>query len=1265
MALFNILLLTFAALLASADAANAGPVVAAVGAIFGAIGSALSAGGVVGALVKLGITLALNVGMSLLQRALMGEPEKPKEPGVRLDIQIGDDNPIAFPIGKYATAGTRKYVGTYGQIRDTKNAYQVEVIQFSDVPSDMLALWAGGEKVEFGEVNDPLGFPVLRYRRDGRDHMWVRIANGLQTTADPYLLEKFGSDEDRPWKDTMIGRGCAYICVTSRFDREVFSQGYPSFVIEPKSINLFDPRKCEALGGTGSHLWSDPSTWEPSDNPAVQIYNIIKGIHYVDELGNVEWLYGGQNVGAHRLPTSNWVAAMNACDEMIELEDGSTEPRFRSGYEVTCDTEPLTVIQELLKACSGRLVETGGQFKILVGAPGAAVMSITDADMVVTREQDYKPFPTLDSTVNGIEATYPEPAERWADKDAPARYSSDLETEDGGRRLTVSVPFPAAPYGKQVQRLMRAMIEEERRFARHVVVLPPMAFVLEPTDTISWSSEHNGYEEKGFLVVRKDGEPGMNQVVMLQEIDPDDYDWDVDFELPIEINPPTVVIPGPQTIEDWAAEGVILQGDDGSRRPAIKLSWDGDVSDVDFVRFGVRLDGETEPFHTGSTMEVAQGHIVITQGIQRATDYEVQGRFDAISSNRPFEPTSWLKVTTPDVPLVNVPGDLAPETVDYSAVSQDVKAALDARDEVYRRTDDLRDLIERLADLNTTSQVELRTKVDYVIHRNEHGIALAARQYEALVEEDLALASILDDVYAELYGEGGGGGGIADAVSLLEAKVERTEQVFNFTISSFGSDWIRLTTTNSPSSVNDFYNGSPIRFVNGPIAGFETTVADYVGNVREITLAGVPPLLPAVGNTVAIGVRGIVKAESTRLDSLTTTVGGNTSSITQILQSIDGTSFKYMLVGEVNGTTGGIVFTGAADVNGAIKRKFSFSSDLVQFGDFNNYARNGDFDRNGATVDPATATAILDWYITTGPTALDVLAHNGSGVPAGAPEGYVLRVNKATTFEVWNQIDPDATGAAAYGVPVKAGQIWRVKALAATSGSSSSTPYFRLAVREADGTVVYQDILNGVTSYYSIAGNSGDGWIEGAQDFLIENDGRLFLSIENTAGASHNWYITRVELFRRNGTQLIVDGSIETELVNGNAITDTAYGAVATGADDKVGNNTFATIIDYDFAVTLPYNYDAWVVFECNFGMDGSATFDSYSGISWTDGSGAHNVTGNSYGGPSHAIGTTRIAVPVVGTGASVTYRGRAYWKGFTSSVTCVGRDFVMYVLKR
>lgn len=1259
--------LTFALLLAGAGAADAGPLVA-----IPAIALGLKIGTLAYSIVTTITSIAISIGVSLLQAALAKKNRpKQKEPGVNFEVQIGDDNPIAFPMGTYATAGTRKYQGVWGNAGETPNAYLVDVIQFSDIPvTGIDGLWVNGEKVTFDTSAGDIGLPVIEYQRDGTDYLWVRVVDGTQSVVDPYLAAKFGAHADRPWENDMIGRGCAYIVITARHNRELFQGRYPQILIEPSQPVWYDPRLDSTNGGSGTHDWDDPSTWDVSDNPAVLIYNIIKGVHYVTpgSPALVEWVYGGKNMSPYRLPSSNWIAAMNACDTLVDLADETQEKAYRAGYEVRGDMEPLEVIEQLLKACNGRLAEIGGQFKIKVGDPGASVFAFTDDDIVVTREQDYRPFPRLDETVNGIEATYPEPIEMWGTRDAPPIYSTALETEDG-RRLSTGVQLPACPFGTQVQRVMNAMIEEERRFALHVIVLPPDAWVLEPLDVVSWTSTRNGYTAKKFLVISIIGEPGMNQVLSLKEIDPSDYEWTTDDEQDTDVTPVTPERPDSQAIVDWAASAVTLVGDDGSKRVGIELTWETQgVDDVDSVLFEVRLASDESAVHSGSTANVSAGSVIITQGLVRNTEYEVRGKYVSVSG-RPFDWTSWLSVTTGDIPLINVVGDLGPETVNYSSLAQAMKGAVDARIQAAADFETLKEQIEQLAAQSTQGEVDNRQRIEYTLHKTDYGLAVATRSLTAVSTANSANASAITAVEARLDT-----GDVANAISILQGSVERTEKVVEYEIWLKGANWFKVFPIAGLSILDDFYNDATVTVVDGADAGSVYVVTDYDGATRKFTLDASHSMNPA--DTVRLGMYTVISAEASRLDTVSTTVDGHTSSLTDLLQAVDGSSFKWALVGEIDGVTGGLLLTGAVAPDGSVSRTFAVSADKVQFGDFNNYIRNGEFDADGATVDPSAgspAVEISDWYITSGHAQIDVLEDDDSGVPASAPTDYVLKLNTDEAFELWNQMDPNVTGAFEYGTPVRVGEIVRVKLQAATAEASVNTaPNIRVAVLDAAGTVTYQNKATlGVSvgnTVMAFAGESSDGWVERSQDFIIAEAGRAFVEIYDAADTDRDWYFTQVSLFRRNGVELIVDGSIQTQLVNENAITDTVYGATATGSDDKAGTglSNYHTIVSYDYAVTLPYNYAAWIVFECMFGMtySGANDFNSVAGIE--EGSLGEN-TGNSYGGTNQtqAIGTTRMALAVTGTGNEQTFHCKAYWSGKDSNITCVGRDYVIYVFKR
>lgn len=227
---------------------------------------------------------------------------------------------------------------------------------------------------------------------------------------------------------------------------------------------------------------SRPSRPQMSCGTAVMIYNILRGITLPS--GDI-W---GGDVPADDLPLDNWFAAMNDCDAPI-----GGRPSFEAGLEVKLEMDPAEVIDELAKTCLGQISEMGGVFRMRVGAPSAPVQFITDEDIVISAPQELDPFPGLAASANAIFTDYPEPASLWLARAAPPVLNPAWEAEDGGRRLPTSVNFPACSVQSQVAQLMAAYARDARRFRVHRLVLPPEAFLLEPLDTIAWTSARNGY----------------------------------------------------------------------------------------------------------------------------------------------------------------------------------------------------------------------------------------------------------------------------------------------------------------------------------------------------------------------------------------------------------------------------------------------------------------------------------------------------------------------------------------------------------------------------------------------------------------------------------------------------------------------------------------------------------------------------------------------------------------------------------------------------
>lgn len=616
-------------------------------AVFTAIGSAIfGAGTFLAGLTAATLQIAAGVAVNLIAKSISGSGETQASFAVQGKLQAAGDLPRSIMFGYGATAGSLAYANSWGEVDKTPNAYLTQVITLADYPVASLAeVWVNGELVTLdGSPHASRGYPVIEYRKNGKDHLWIKFYDGTQTTADSFLVTTVSSAE-RPYASNRVGVGCPYVIATALVNDGLFS-GFPSFKFAVNGAKLYDPSKDDTAGGTGTHRWDTPSTWGGDGDhfPAVQVYNLLRGITYAGD-----WLYGLQNLPAARLPNAHWIAQIEKCRALINGPDGD-EATYRAGGEITVNAPIADAVTAFLTASQGRLAEIGGTYKMYVGEPDASVFSFDDEDIIVTDEQSFTPFFGLANTINGISASHPSPAEGWNSKSAPPLYNAAYEAEDGNRRLMADVALDLVPYPGQVQRLMKSALAEGRRARRHTFVLPSEAFVLEPGDIVEWSSERNGYETKLFRVDGIVDRANLDIMVDVTEVDPSDYDWDqgADYTTPTD-GPVVRVLPSSQPMIDWAVVAeAVLDSDDNARRPSMRISWDGDQPDVRAVAFEVRLASSGAIQFAGEEADVAADSALLPPVFLPNTTYEVRGRYVPISQ-RDTDWSSWLSVTTGDI----------------------------------------------------------------------------------------------------------------------------------------------------------------------------------------------------------------------------------------------------------------------------------------------------------------------------------------------------------------------------------------------------------------------------------------------------------------------------------------------------------------------------------------------------------------------------------------------------------------------------------------
>jgi hypothetical protein len=504
---------------------------------------------------SIALQLAAGLGLSYLA-AMLNQPEETTPVGgTSGKMQSGGIVPRSFVVGTAATAGSLVYVNTRGTYNETPNALLYMVIALSDIPVTRLAeVIVNGERVTWNPATpDGVMVAIPQYTKNGQEYLWISFYNGTQTQADAGMVSRFGNDPDYPYESNRVGTGVAYAICRALIDDELWT-GFPEFKFVLDGIKLYDRRFDATAGGVGPQRWNDPATWQFTANNITIVENVLRGIRYAGS-----WVYGAQTLSENQIPFAAWSAAMNECNVDIALDGGGTEKQYYAGGEIKYDDEPVQAISELLKGCNGRLAEIGGIYKPRAGAPGSSVFAFTDDDILSTDRQVFEPFPSLGDVINHVEGRYTSPADAWNIKDAPALVSPDLEAADDGRRQSSAVTYGFVTSGTMVQRLMKSERDTNRAWRRHVLPMPPEAFVLEPLDVITWNSTRNGYENKLFEILSAEDLPNFNMQLTVRELDPNAYDWDeaVD-EQPIEDGTIVITRPPSQPIIAWTVAPAVI-----------------------------------------------------------------------------------------------------------------------------------------------------------------------------------------------------------------------------------------------------------------------------------------------------------------------------------------------------------------------------------------------------------------------------------------------------------------------------------------------------------------------------------------------------------------------------------------------------------------------------------------------------------------------------------------------------------------------------------
>lgn len=464
--------------------------------------------------------------------------------------------------------------------------------------------------------------------------------------------------------------GMAVFWVDTQYDEKVWPQGHPQFKFVLRGLRAYDMRFDPAFGYTGPN----PQTWENrashvhTRNAAILRYAFTRGIYAEGHQGDPDYLLIGRGLTPEEAPPERIIAAANLCDEVL---DGGG--RYTANGVIRASDAFITVEEMFSAAMAGQIVQREGGVEVEPGQAKAAVVTITDGDLVVGEPVSYSAFlPDSDGgRINSVTPRYVSPAQNWRDFAGPVRRDvADIAADGGPREATLSLLLVTD--GAQADRCAEIMRKAARLERRATIVLPPEYANLEEGDWIAWRSDryHDGatvrYRIESWTLDEK-----WRMRLSLREIASSVFGVPDPVEDAAPPPPPPPVPVDALILDGVTAEAITLPGDT-SAMPAVRFTWSTPVdAAVLAIRAEVRRAGETE-IATGRADDISLGGMVMSNGVP--ADAAIEARLVPIGDpSRPVLASPWIPLSTTSL----VAGDVSATSPTISAIN-DAIAAVEA-----------------------------------------------------------------------------------------------------------------------------------------------------------------------------------------------------------------------------------------------------------------------------------------------------------------------------------------------------------------------------------------------------------------------------------------------------------------------------------------------------------------------------------------------------------------------------------------------------------
>ncbi|MET3662509.1 phage tail protein [Aquamicrobium ahrensii] len=692
--------------------------------IFTAIGTAIAgvlfagsvlAANIIGGVLAFGAQLALSY---------LNRPKKRTYSAVQGQKEYGARVPVWGLYGTGKVQGHHIYYAKWGK----GNAYNADVFVLSNG-------WCDGLEPEiyfYGKKHALIPRPIIGNEvahygvGDFGNLISIRFYDGRPEQGPDTKLVADTANIGQRWKATSVCAGMTYVVVERKYD-EQFEHGIPEFEFILRGLRLYDPRQDSTVaGGSGSHRINEPSTWEFSENPALQRLNYQLGLR--GQVSGRTLIGEGKSRG--QLDLGSYLAAMNACDA---LRNG--KPTYRASLLVTGEDDHTEVLKEFDDAIAGYGMNRRGLSGVIAGAPQIPVMDIGPDDIDAGRAVQIKRRKSAFELYNSIGGQFISREANWNPESLkPVTINADVVAD--GRMRQTSNDFLQVTDPDIAQYLLQIRYRQNRKGGSATIpVSRRVGFDVEEGNWIT-------YAGLTWLITGWQMDSSLEFTLTLAETGSDVYSTAGIEPGPIVVPPTPPINPSLlTTVAGFDVDAGMITGADGYEKPVLRMTWEPpEDPTITMVRFEYGIEGGTQKF-TAETADVESGEFVTGENvvpgeiyIARATIVTVPDRFKTW--------TGWATTST-------ATGAMA-VTAYLRNVGQDVYQTLQS---LRAEQAELRDRLEILA-AGTADATGASVERHSVARRFQNATAVALREMTAAISDEdgnlMAVASILDAVQASV-----------------------------------------------------------------------------------------------------------------------------------------------------------------------------------------------------------------------------------------------------------------------------------------------------------------------------------------------------------------------------------------------------------------------------------------------------------------------------------------------------------------------------------